>query len=74
MENKFKVGDTVYWGFVFDRPDFSGKVVAVYPEARRVKVEFQGYELGKGYGAIREWMDFDDVCSEAETDAIINGE
>jgi len=59
MENKFKVGDSVVWNFVFEMPQECGEVIAV--KGDNVQVEYRGY-CDRVY---RDWVSCEDVDFEA---------
>ena len=62
MENKFKVGDSVVWDFVFDMPNENGVIVGL--DGDKVQVEYKGYVLGGNYKMYRDWLSCEEVDLE----------
>lgn len=59
MENKFKVGDSVLWNFVFEVPQECGEIVDV--KGDKVQVEYRGY----CDNVYRDWLEMDEVVLES---------
>lgn len=64
MENKFKIGDSVVWNFVFDVAEENGIVVGF--DGDKVQVEYVGYVFGGGSKVYRDWLNVDEIMLESE--------